>query len=438
MSEHDVQPNIELIANKQDVMPFELHSFELPTTNVRGVKRAAFLLATGGALLTACGASEINNDSQLISTDNTEQIANTTTQTTGTTTPTTREVASSTAVEELIKNVYNNPNGIFECIDEGQATGTMRVVELSDGTDAVGEVNLSNLDVDSTKLDQDYRISTDAVSNRMTSDRNDSDAMAQELFATWCEQPAALAAAAIREANMVFDGIVIGERVEFLKQLVGLTVEDINDLAIELTLPHTDAMITQKQHDENLAVNNTRVKLAENMANAYMNKQNFGVFEDVTITERYGLKLPDALDTSSVPEFAKTGKYIGDVLLFEITVKGEECLVISTGFNVDDQSSIKIEQTDDCDDDEVTTTTQRRVTTTTEQETSTTGKKTTPTYPDGEIPTNVTVGPVTPPQPTTSTKPTTTTLETIPPVTAVPTTEPETARTTVPNEVNND
>lgn len=286
--------------------------------------------------------------------------------------PTTVEAAQA---NELIDNIFNNPNGVWECMDEGLATDTMHTVTDTNDNELVGQVLLRNLDVDGDVRSDDFRMWSDALSSPVVADLSDKQAVADNIYASWCNEPQLLAPVLIETANGKLGDLTIGEHVEWLEPYVGMTLEDADAVADSLTVPTTDQVT-----EEEFARNTARVELAEKMANAFQNMQNHGVAMDQNIVDSIALALPEMLDTDADLKLVRSGAYIGDVILFGITEKGEDCDVWTVGFNVDDKRPVVVEQDEDCDvPEQTTTTTQPGTTTTTTNPTTTTNTTTTTT-----------------------------------------------------------
>lgn len=292
------------------------------------------------------------------------------------TTPTTIEAVKA---NELIDNIFNNPNGVWECMDEGLATDTMHTVEVKNDQGEVvdtlvGQVMLRNLDVDGDVRSDDFRMWSDALSSPVVADLSDKQAVADNIYASWCNEPQLLAPVLIETANGKLGDLTIGEHVEWLEPYVGMTLEDADAVADSLTVPTTDQVT-----EEEFARNAARVELAEKMANAFQNMQNHGVAMDQNIVDSIALALPEMLDTDADLKLVRSGAYIGDVILFGITEKGEDCDVWTVGFNVDGKRPVVVEQDEDCDTPETTTTTTTTSTTTTTNPTTTSSTTTTTT-----------------------------------------------------------
>lgn len=408
----------------ETVDPFGLNTIK-SAFNKRLVAGGVAVLTT----LTAC-SSESTFDYEPASAT-TEEIADSSSSTTaGESSDPTIEAQQDIDIEELIDNIYKNPETNFQCVDEGVETGTLDVADNGE----IIEVLYSEMNVNRDTTSTDERRWSDAPSSPVTADLDDREAVAQEIYAAWCAQPDLLVDALVFEANLTIGDRIVGEEVEWLKEFV-VPVEDINEVADKHRLPHQGNQLTAEQLAENKAANDNRIELAEKLANAYYNKENYGVKMDASIERSIALDpLSATYETDKASEYVETTGYTGDVLEHGITVKIGDCAILLTGFNVEDKRPVVIINSENsCDTPEEpetpgtttttvggntsttaggNTTTTVGTTTTTEGETTTTS--TTEQYKIPGTTTKAADVTSTTQAPTTWTRPSTTTADTIP------------------------
>lgn len=260
-----------------------------------------------------------------------------------------------------IDNVWNTDYDEFQCLDEGNATGTMLTfINTEDGNTAiVGQLNRSDLNVDRDARTQNNMLWSESLVNPMTGDISEQELFVNQLGATHCENAEAIGAALYDESQTVIDGVPVTDRVEWLSEFADMKIEDLDEFVDTLRVPYPDAeSLTPEQYQANLDATERRVFFAEKLANANMQKEFYGIMEDVQISSGITVDTIDGVYNPDDAEFVVRSSYQGDAAALGITHKPGDCALVIDGYNPDDQSPIEITSFDEsCDDEPETPTT---------------------------------------------------------------------------------
>jgi hypothetical protein len=244
----------------------------------------------------------------------------------------------------------------FDCLDQDNEKYGLNIIEVN-GAQTVEQVLPSSLPVEVAEHDAFHRETSDSLNSPFTVDLTKNNEVHAELAANLCRNPALLAGTIHTLANTPFNGDVAANSAEWMKGFAGKSADEISAM---ITNPHNQANFPEEKLEqyiaENLAATNARLEYAKYTVAVLGNLQKRGNMTGMSLTSDYALHPSSAFNIDNPARFTHA-EYTGDAFVYSYTIKGEDCVLFSLGFNTGalgndgDMRPVLVQEGDVCEDE---------------------------------------------------------------------------------------
>ena len=220
----------------------------------------------------------------------------------------------------------------FDCLDQDNEKYGLNIIDVN-GASTVEQVLPSSLPVEIAEHDAFHRETSDSLNSPFTVDLTKNNDVHAELAANLCRNPALLAGTIHTLANTTFNGDAAANSAEWMKGFAGKSADEISAM---ITNPHNEDNFPEEKLEqyiaENLAATNARLEYAKYTVAVLSNLQKRGNMTGLALESDYALHPSSAFDINNPARFTHA-EYTGDAFVYSYTIKGEQCVLFSLGFN---------------------------------------------------------------------------------------------------------